>query len=177
MSEPAKEHIVCLDTHVGLPPFNIPATTTYYASTSPNEVASRIATATVLITTAVKLHRDVIMSAPKLRLVTAMGTGYDHVDLAACKERGITVCNVPAQNIDSVSEHAIAIYFAVKRQIERMGVFVRDGTSWAKGPVPKSFGRPPRTCGDEVAGIVGYGGLGTLPHSRFDTLSGASPYI
>ncbi|MCX7924553.1 MAG: hydroxyacid dehydrogenase [Fimbriimonadales bacterium] len=64
-----------------------------------------------------KLTRAVIESLPSLRLVLTMSTGYDHIDLQACRERGITVCNVPHYGENTVAEHTFALILSLSRKL------------------------------------------------------------
>lgn len=169
MTTDKRHHVVALDGHVQLPPLSIPHTITSYTSTSASELADRIKDATIIVCSATKLpHATLVSSAsPGLALITSMGAGHDHVSHDAVRELGVTLCNVPAQNTDSVTEHAIALYFAVKRRLLPMHAYTVDGESWGRTKVPvRSFGQVPRTCGEEVLGVVGYGALGKLSFFR-----------
>ncbi|KAF2845983.1 hypothetical protein T440DRAFT_406893 [Plenodomus tracheiphilus IPT5] len=153
--------------------FSFPPSTTHqliaYDKTSTRqELHSRVRTATMLITTTVKipaetLHPDV---TPKLRYVAVAATGTDPVDLDACRARGIRVTNCPGANLDAVSEHAISLYFAARRRTVHLDRLTRAHPSeWKeKGSLNRHMrlpdGSPPVTCADEVMGVVGYGGLG-----------------
>jgi D-lactate dehydrogenase len=70
---------------------------------------------------------------PKLKFIATQSTGTDHIDLVACKERGITVCNVPGYGHASVSELAMLLLLGVARNLkhslsnDRIGKLVRDG--------------------------------------------------
>lgn len=169
-------HIVALEKqHQPLPihGFHFPPSTTHeliaYETTSTrDQLHARIRTATILITTTVRidataLHPDV---TPNLRYVAVSATGTDPVDLNACKARGIRVTNCPGANVDAVSEHAISLYFAARRRTVLLDRVTREQPSeWkAKGSLNRYMrlpdGTPPVTCADEVMGVVGYGGLG-----------------
>ncbi|KAH9870229.1 hypothetical protein J1614_007152 [Plenodomus biglobosus] len=155
--------------------FHFPQSTTYdlitYETTSTREqLHARIRTATILVTTTVRidaetLHPDV---TPKLRYVAVSATGTDAVDLEACKARAIRVTNCPGANIDAVSEHAISLYFAARRRTVLLDHVTRAQPSeWKQRGSVNSYmrlpdGMPPVTCADEVMGVVGYGGLGRL---------------
>jgi D-lactate dehydrogenase len=65
------------------------------------------------------LSRDVLDKFPNLKLIATRSTGYDHIDLAYCKERGITVVNVPSYGAHSVAEHTFALILAVCKKIVR----------------------------------------------------------
>lgn len=71
--------------------------------------------------------RAILAQLPALRLVATRSTGYDHVDLAACRERDIVVCNVPDYGSRTVAEHAIALLFAVARKLTDAHARVRRG--------------------------------------------------
>ena len=64
-----------------------------------------------------KVTEEVLAKLPKLKLVTTMSTGFDHIDLAACAKKGIAVCNVPAYGDNTVAEHAFALILTVTRKI------------------------------------------------------------
>lgn len=80
-----------------------------------------------------KITKDLLEQLPKIRLITTMSTGFDHIDLDACAARGITVCNVPAYGDNTVAEHTFALLLAVTRRIvesverTRQGNFELDG--------------------------------------------------
>lgn len=56
---------------------------------------------------------------PNLRLVATRSTGYDHIDLAYCREHGISVCNVPSYGENTVAEHAFALILSLSRNVHK----------------------------------------------------------
>ena len=106
-----------------------------------------------------------------------MATGTDCVDKAAAAARGITVCNCPGTNVESVSEHALGLYFATRRRLVELSVATRDvdvpgeedlgrDSEWKmKGSLRGRVGTPPLTCCDETVGIIGYGAVGKRMHT------------
>ncbi|HLC32279.1 MAG TPA: NAD(P)-dependent oxidoreductase [Candidatus Nanoarchaeia archaeon] len=60
---------------------------------------------------------NLLKQLPKLKLVTTMSTGYDHIDMAACKKRKVLACNVPSYGENTVAEHAMALLLAISRNI------------------------------------------------------------
>jgi phosphoglycerate dehydrogenase-like enzyme len=86
--------------------------------TTAEEKVRRAGGATVLVNSrsAVKWPGDVLRRLPELRLFALCGIGTDAVDLAAARELGIAVCNVPGRTAPIVAEHAIALMFAVARR-------------------------------------------------------------
>jgi D-3-phosphoglycerate dehydrogenase len=65
---------------------------------------------------AVKWPVDVLRQLPDLRLFAVCGIGTDAIDLAAARELGVVVCNVPGRTAPIVAEHALALTFAVARR-------------------------------------------------------------
>jgi glycerate dehydrogenase len=166
--------IVALETiHQPLPAtFDFPPHITYrltkYHTHDASQLAARVRPATILIVTTIKLDATILSEdvTPHLQYVAMMSTGVDPVDLEACRKRGIRVTNCPAANLDAVSEHAISLYFAARRRTVMLDRLTRQVPSqWKeKGSLTShlrfSDGKPPLTCGEEIMGVIGYGGLG-----------------
>jgi D-lactate dehydrogenase len=76
---------------------------------------------------------EVLKVLPKLKLIVTMSTGYDHIDLIACKKRKIVVANVPFYGENTVAEHAFALLLSISRKIHQSylrtshGNFSNDG--------------------------------------------------
>ena len=66
-----------------------------------------------------RVTADVIASLPRLRLVATRSTGFDHVDLAACRARQIAVSNVPFYGENTVAEHTMALILSLSRNVHR----------------------------------------------------------
>ncbi|KAH9903941.1 glycerate dehydrogenase [Xylariomycetidae sp. FL2044] len=138
---------------------------TYGRTTGADEIRERIRDADIALVIVLPLTAEILAPAvtPNLKGVFFLASGTDSADLAACRSRGIAVSNTPHCNATAVSEHAIALYFAARRSVARVSDMTRAGAwtgfvshGWVNGP----DGRPPRTCRDEVLGIVGYGAVG-----------------
>jgi D-3-phosphoglycerate dehydrogenase len=81
-----------------------------------------------------KVSRGVMEACPNLKIVSFTGIGAaDYIDLDAAKERGIRVANTPGYGDRTVAEHAIALLFAVSRQVPRFDASTRDG-KWIQDP-------------------------------------------
>lgn len=101
------------------------------------------------------------LDAPVVKKLAAMGiemiamrcAGYNNVDLAACKEHGITVANVPAYSPHAVAEHAVALMLSLNRHITRAHSRVREGNFSLNGLVGfDMYGK--------TAGVIGAGKIG-----------------
>jgi D-lactate dehydrogenase len=80
-----------------------------------------------------EVGKDILAKLPRLKLVTTMSTGFDHIDLKECKKRGITVCNVPTYGANTVAEHTFGLILTITRKIgdavkrARKGDFTLEG--------------------------------------------------
>ncbi len=64
-----------------------------------------------------KVTKEILELFPNLRLITTRSTGYDHLDLQACRNRNIIVCNVPSYGENTVAEHAFALLLELSRRV------------------------------------------------------------
>ncbi|KAL1850023.1 hypothetical protein Plec18170_007120 [Paecilomyces lecythidis] len=90
-----------------------------------------------------------------------MAAGTDPVDLAACKEQGISVSSIPSASSEAVAEHAIALYLAVKRRIVHLHQLTMEGIEWGlRGTLVGEYHGLPKPCSQQTLGLIGYGHLG-----------------
>lgn len=97
------------------------------------------------------LHANEIAALPNLKIICVIGAGYEHVDLQAAADRGITVTNGAGVNASSVADHAMALLLALVRDIPRADAAVRRG-EWPKIMRPSLAGKR--------LGILGLGAVG-----------------
>ncbi|TDA45986.1 2-hydroxyacid dehydrogenase [Burkholderia pyrrocinia] len=90
---------------------------------------------------------------PQLTFVSALGAGYEHIDVAHAKARGITVVTGAGTNDDCVADHAFALLLAAVRGVVRLDAKTRAGV-WREG-----LPMPPNVSGKKL-GIVGLGKIG-----------------
>jgi D-lactate dehydrogenase len=64
-----------------------------------------------------KMTSEVLSALPRLRLISTMSTGFDHVDLEGCRKRAIVVSHVPAYGENTVAEHTFALILSLTRKI------------------------------------------------------------
>lgn len=109
------------------------------------------------IATRGELGADKVMinACPKLEVISVYGVGYDAVDLAACKERGIRVTNTPDVLTKDVADLGVAMMLAQSRGMIGAEAWVRDGSWASKGLYPLKS----RVWGKRV-GILGLGRIG-----------------
>jgi D-lactate dehydrogenase len=99
-----------------------------------SEVAGLSQTEIVCNFIGVKIDKETLTHFPRLKYVTTRSTGYDHIDLKACAERGILVSNVPTYGENTVAEFAFALILALSRklypavkQVREQGLFATAG--------------------------------------------------
>jgi len=75
----------------------------------------------------IKITRDVLSAANKLKIVVVHGVGIDHIDLEAAKELGIKVVNIPEALTNAVAEFTIGLIFSLLKRIPQADKAVRKG--------------------------------------------------
>ena len=97
---------------------------------------------------------DLIAQLPALEIISVMGVGYDGVDVAAAKSRGIMVTHTPDVLNDDVADVAIGLMLCASRQFPQADRFVKDGR-WPQGAMPLQ-----RKMSGARLGLVGMGRIG-----------------
>lgn len=115
----------------------------------------------VALTTSMAGADAALMDAlPDLKLIACQGVGLDKIDLEAAKARGIRVANTPDVLTEDTADFAIALIYAVSRNIVRADQFMRAGR-WATERLV-----PSRRVSGKVCGIVGLGRIGEVVAQR-----------
>ena len=111
------------------------------------------------IRSATKVTREVLEVAPNLKVVGRAGIGVDNVDVKSATAAGVVVMNTPYGNAITTAEHAIAMMFALARQIPEASVSTKSG-KWEKN----------RFMGVELTGktlgLIGCGNIGSIVADR-----------
>jgi len=100
-----------------------------------------------------KLTAERLNRLPALKLVATRSTGFDHIDMPACRQRGIVVCNVPSYGENTVAEHTFALVLALSRKVHEAFVRVRAGNYSLDGL--RGFDLKGKTIGVVGAGHIG----------------------
>ena len=98
---------------------------------------------------------DVFAACKAIEVVSSFGVGYDGVDIAACKARGIKVTNTPDVLNDAMAEITVGLMISLARRLPQADHFVRQG-GWRPG---QNFGLTGELTG-RMAGILGLGRIG-----------------
>jgi D-3-phosphoglycerate dehydrogenase len=118
------------------------------------EQIRRLVDAEVLINSrsAVKWPAELLRQLPHLRFITVVGIGTDSIDLAAARERGIVVSNIPGRTANIVAEHALALMLAAARRLADQTAELRAGR-WTNLDL--------MYLGGKTLGVVGTGAIGS----------------
>lgn len=133
---------------------------TVYDRTAQEDAAARIGDAEVVFINKVRLTDEIFAACPNLKLVSILATGYNIVDLAAAKHRGITVCNVPGYSTRAVVQMTFALLLEICQQVGLHSGAVHTGR-WQTCPDFCFWDRPLIELDGKTMGIVGYGAIGS----------------
>ena len=130
-----------------------------HVQTRPEEVVERLQGATVAISNKVPIRRETLVQLPDLKLIAMAATGYDVIDVEACRERGVAVANIRNYAVHTVPEHAFALIFALRRNLIAYRDDVLNGR-WQNEEQFCFFDYPIRDLHGSTLGIFGEGVLG-----------------
>jgi lactate dehydrogenase-like 2-hydroxyacid dehydrogenase len=118
-----------------------------------------------------KVGRDLLARLPALELISVFGVGYDGIDVAAARERGVAVTHTPNVLNDEVADLAIGLMLAVARRIPQADRWVREGRWKSSGPMPLA-----RKLSGARLGIVGLGRIGQAIAKRAEAFGMSIAY-
>ncbi|MBO1518038.1 D-2-hydroxyacid dehydrogenase [Oceanisphaera pacifica] len=127
-----------------------------YEDTHPDQVVSRLLDADIVLVNKVSLTADMLAQLPKLKLIALAATGSDNVDLKACQQAGIAVCNVRDYSKGSVPEHALSLIMALNRNLHAYRHSITQGR-WQQSGQFCYFDYPIRDLANQTLGLIGYG--------------------
>ena len=130
-----------------------------YDRSLPDQVLERILDAEMVLTNKVRFDRELILGAPRLKYIGVTATGYDIVDGAAAKERGIVVSNVPSYSTDSVAQFTFSLLLELVQSVGVHSRSVRAG-DWSRCPDFSYRLSPLIELSGKTLGIIGFGKIG-----------------
>ncbi len=130
-----------------------------YDRTKPEEVIERISGADFVFTNKVPITAESMDSCPTLKWIGVLATGYNIVDVAYAKEKGIPVTNIPAYSTDTVAQNVFAHLFNITNRVADHAASIRDG-KWARCKDFTFWDYPQMEMAGKTLGIVGFGSIG-----------------
>ena len=126
-----------------------------YDASTPEQYAEG---AEVLVSKELPMNADSIRALPDcVKLICEAGTGYNNIDLAACKEKGIKVANVPAYSTDRVAQTAVMMLLNLSSE---MGKQIRALEKGDRSNFTKYLGVSHTEVNGKTLGVVGAGNIG-----------------
>jgi glycerate dehydrogenase len=127
--------------------------------TSVDQIVARAAGADILLTNKTPLRAATLAQLPELKFIGVLATGYDVVDVAEAKTRGIPVSNVPTYGTDSVAQFAFALILELCHRVHLHSEAVRAG-EWTSNPDWSFWKTPLVELSGKTLGIAGFGRIG-----------------
>ena len=132
----------------------------YRYTLSDEELIKAIADKDAVFCNRTAIGKKAIEAAKNLKYIGLFATGYNGIDLAACRERGITVCNVPSYSTEAVVQQAVCFMLMLAGNTHKYSDYVKAGKWSFTGEYPY-YPYPLTGLYGKTAGIIGMGNMGT----------------
>lgn len=131
----------------------------YYDTVPHKDLPEYIADSDAVIVNKAIIDADVMDACPNLKFIGLFATGFNNIDTAAAKERGIAVCNVPGYSTDSVAQLTFSFILWFATNIGKYVSSVAKG-DWANSETFSYLSFPITELRNKTLGIFGYGTIG-----------------
>ncbi|MBQ7676683.1 MAG: D-2-hydroxyacid dehydrogenase [Lachnospiraceae bacterium] len=122
-------------------------------------VIRRIGDAPIVVTNKTPITREILDACPGIRFISVLATGYNVVDAAAAREKGIPVSNVPSYGTEAVAQYSIALLLEVCHHIGHHDRTVKEGR-WQRSDDWCYWDHPLIELAGKTIGIIGFGRIG-----------------
>jgi len=123
------------------------------------QAAQRIGDAEIVMTNKTPITGELLDACPSVRLVCVLATGYNVVDCAAARQRGIPVCNVPGYGTNAVAQFTFSLLLELCNRVGHHDHAVHRG-DWASCPNFCFWNTPQMELAGKTMGIIGFGSIG-----------------
>lgn len=157
-----KEYVVFLDRATLIADLRFPEfdhTWVEHPDAQPDELADLLWRASIVIANKTPITRAVLDACHKIRLVAVAATGVNNVDLEACRERGIAVCNIRGYADNTVPEHVFMMLLALRRNLLAWRASLKQG-AWQKAERFCLFDHEIHDLAGSTLGLIGHGSVG-----------------
>lgn len=131
----------------------------FFGDVSREELFGLCSDVEALIVNKLEVDEALLNACPSIKYVGTFATGYNVVDIEACRKRGVTVCNAPDYSTHSVSQHVFALLLSLLGRISEYTQSVKAG-DWIKSKSFCYFPYPTYELYGKTFGIFGYGNIG-----------------
>lgn len=131
----------------------------FYPRTEADDVITRIGDADLVLTSKCRIDKNVMDACPALKYVGVFATGYNNIDVAYARERGIAVANVPDYSAAAVAQMTFALLLEIENAVGAHDASVRNG-EWQNSDDFCYTVAPQTELDGKTFGIVGYGSIG-----------------
>ena len=131
-----------------------------YDITPPEKVIERSIDADILVTNKTVLTADILSKLPKLKYISTLATGYNVIDTAYAREKGIAVSNIPAYSTDGVAQLVFALILEIVNNVALHNESVKNG-DWCSSEHFCYWKTPITELANKTLGIVGFGKIGS----------------
>lgn len=131
-----------------------------YKNSTPEEACARMADADILLINKVKINANNLATAKHLKLICIFATGYDNVDLAACRAAGVAVCNVKGYSTHSVAQLTVLMTLMLTEKLDAYTKAVINGDYQKSDVANRLTPIYHELCG-KTWGIIGAGAIGS----------------
>lgn len=132
---------------------------TVYDRTPADKIQERISDAEIVLTNKTPLDKETIQNSGSLKYIGVLATGYNVVDIAAAKDSGVIVTNIPTYGTKAVSQFAIALLLELCHHIGEHSDAVKRG-EWEHNPDWCFWKHPLIELDGKTMGIIGFGRIG-----------------
>lgn len=132
---------------------------TVYDRTPADKIVERIGDAEIVFTNKTPISRETIAACESIRFIGVLATGYNIIDVAFARERGIPVCNVPGYSTVSVAQHVFALLLEITSHVGSHSDSVHAG-KWTECADFCYWNKPLIELCGKTFGIIGYGSIG-----------------
>ena len=130
-----------------------------FDSTASEDVIERSKGSDIIVTNKVVIDRATIEACPTIKHIAVAATGFNIIDIEACREHNISVSNIPSYATTTVPEHVLSCAITLQRKMLRYRQQVLNG-AWQKSSRFCLFDQPLHDLKGATFGVVGFGSLG-----------------
>lgn len=130
-----------------------------YERTLPEEAAERIGDAEIVFLNKTVITKETLDKCPNIKFISVIATGYNTVDVNACREKGIPVANVPSYGSEAIGQHAVALLLEITDHVAYHDGEVRKGRTNTKNDWC-FWDYPSIELENKTMGIIGLGRIG-----------------